>query len=50
MEKVTILYKILIVDDEARIREIIKKYALFEGHEVSEAGDGSHSNMQGKRF
>ena len=36
----TKLYKILIVDDEARIREIIKKYAIFEGHEVSEAGDG----------
>lgn len=34
------MYKILIVDDEARIREIIKKYAIFEGHEVSEAGDG----------
>lgn len=34
------MYKILIVDDEARIREIIKKYALFEGHEVSEAADG----------
>jgi DNA-binding response OmpR family regulator len=34
------MYKILIVDDEARIREIIKKYAVFEGHEVYEAGDG----------
>ncbi len=34
------MYKILIVDDEARIREIIKKYAVFEGHEVCEAGDG----------
>jgi len=32
--------KILIVDDEYRIREIIKKYALFEGYEVSEAVDG----------
>ncbi len=32
--------KILIVDDEYRIREIIKKYALFEGHEVAEAVDG----------
>lgn len=40
MKKVIILYKILIVDDEARIREIIKKYALFEGHEVNEAADG----------
>ena len=31
---------ILIVDDEANIREIIKKYAVFEGHEVSEASGG----------
>lgn len=34
------MYKILVVDDEAGIREIIKKYAVFEGHEVSEAADG----------
>ncbi|MDD6032007.1 MAG: response regulator, partial [Oscillospiraceae bacterium] len=31
---------ILIVDDEQNIREIIKKYALFDGYEVSEAADG----------
>ncbi len=34
------MYKILIVDDEARIRELIRKYAEFEGHTVSEASDG----------
>ena len=34
------MYKILIVDDEARIRSIIKKYAEFEGHTVAEAADG----------
>ena len=34
------MYNILIVDDEARIRSIIKKYAEFEGHTVTEAGDG----------
>ncbi len=34
------MYKILVVDDEAGIREIIKKYAVFEGHEVIEAADG----------
>lgn len=34
------MYKILVVDDEDRIREIIKKYAVFEGHEVTEASDG----------
>ena len=34
------MYRILIVDDEARIRELIRKYAEFEGHSVSEASDG----------
>ena len=40
IRKDKIMYHILVVDDEARIRSIIKKYAEFEGHEVSEAGDG----------
>jgi len=34
------MYNILVVDDEARIRSIIQKYAEFEGHTVTEAGDG----------
>lgn len=34
------MYKILVVDDEKMIRELIKKYATFEGHEVYEASDG----------
>lgn len=34
------MYYILVVDDESRIRAIIRKYAEFEGHEVTEAGDG----------
>ena len=34
------MYHILVVDDEARIRSIIKKYAEFEGHTVTEAADG----------
>lgn len=34
------MYRILVVDDEARIRELIRKYAEFEGHSVSEASDG----------
>ena len=34
------MYRILIVDDETGIREMIKKYALFEGYEVEEASDG----------
>lgn len=32
--------KLLIVDDEFRIRELIKKYAVFEGHTVMEAENG----------
>jgi len=34
------MYNILVVDDEARIRTIIRKYAEFEGHTVDEATDG----------
>ena len=33
------MYHIL-VDDEARIRSMIRKYAEFEGHRVTEAADG----------
>lgn len=32
--------KILICDDESGLRAVIKRYAVFEGHEVVEAGDG----------
>lgn len=31
---------LLIVDDEFRIRELIKKYAIYEGHSVTEASTG----------
>lgn len=34
------MYRILVVDDEDNIREVIKEYAEFEGHQVSEACDG----------
>ena len=34
------MYHILVVDDEARIRSIIKKYAEFDGYKVTEAADG----------
>ena len=34
------MYNILVVDDEIRIRSIIRKYAEFEGYTVTEAGDG----------
>ena len=32
--------RILVVDDEPKIRELIGKYASFEGHEVVQAGSG----------
>lgn len=32
--------KILVVDDEIKIREIIKEYAEFSGYEVAQAEDG----------
>ena len=31
---------LLIVDDEARIRDLIRKYATFEGYDVEEAANG----------
>src|SRR5665648_253334 len=34
------MVKMLICDDEAGLRTVIKRYAIFEGHEVVEAGDG----------
>ena len=34
------MYRILVVDDEVMIRQLIAKYAVFEGHTVAEAGDG----------
>ena len=34
------MYRILVVDDEAKIRLLIRKYAEFEGHEVTEAENG----------
>ena len=32
--------KLLVVDDEDKIREVIKEYAEFSGYEVTEAADG----------
>ncbi len=34
------MYRILVVDDEENIRKLIRKYAEFEGHTVTEAADG----------
>lgn len=34
------MYNILVVDDEEKIRTVIKKYAEFEGYTITEAGNG----------
>lgn len=34
------MVRLLVVDDEAKIRMLIRKYAEFEGDEVTEAEDG----------
>ncbi len=34
------MYRILVVDDEEKIRALIRKYAEFEGHQVVEAANG----------
>jgi len=34
------MYHILVVDDEERIRALVRKYAEFEGNTVTEAADG----------
>ncbi len=34
------MYKLLIVDDEEKIRQLINKYAVFEGFQTEEASDG----------
>ncbi|MCR5482353.1 MAG: response regulator transcription factor [Clostridia bacterium] len=34
------MYKLLIVDDEQKIREVIKEYSQFNGYETQEAQDG----------
>ena len=34
------MYKLLVVDDEPKIREVIREYAEFNGYEVTEAEDG----------
>jgi len=35
--------RILICDDEPGLRAVIKRYAHFEGHETTEAGDGKEA-------
>ena len=40
--------KILIVDDEANIRRVVKEYAEFEGYETDEAEDGMQAAAKAK--
>ncbi|MBR5515405.1 MAG: response regulator transcription factor [Clostridia bacterium] len=39
------MYNILICDDEIMIRKLIRKYAEFEGHSVTEAANGMEAVM-----
>ncbi len=34
------MYRLLVVDDEEKVRVLVRKYAEFEGYEVEEAADG----------
>ena len=34
------MYRLLVVDDEEKIRVLVRKYAEYEGYEVEEAADG----------
>ena len=40
MKGFDIMAKLLIVDDEDKIRDFVKKYAIFEGHSIKEASNG----------
>jgi len=40
------MHKILIADDEQKIRLVIKEYAEFEGYEVFEASDGMEAVLK----
>lgn len=40
--------KILVVDDEAKIRSLIRKYAEYEGYSVDEAADGMEAVIKAK--
>src|SRR5690606_20858814 len=42
------MFRILVVDDEEKIREVIREYAEFEGHTVVEARDGIEAINIGK--
>ncbi|MGN0653915.1 MAG: response regulator, partial [Oscillospiraceae bacterium] len=39
-ERVGLMSRILVCDDEKNIRNVVREYAEFEGYEVVEAEDG----------
>lgn len=41
--------KLLIVDDERKIREVVKEYAEFDGHEIDQAQDGMEAIQMAKQ-
>jgi len=41
--------KLLIVDDEEKIRKLIAKYAIFEGYEIAEAENGMQAVEMARR-
>lgn len=42
--------RILIVDDEAKIRDVIKEYAEFSGYKADEASDGMEACEKAKNY
>ena len=44
-----IMYKILIVDDEQKIREVLAEYAEFEGYTSDQASDGMEAVLKCKQ-
>lgn len=45
-----VMKKILIVDDEEKIRDVLREYAEFEGYEVAEADDGFKAIEMARRY
>lgn len=41
--------RVLIVDDEEKIRSLVRKYAVFEGYQVEEAKDGMEAIEKAKQ-
>lgn len=44
------MLRLLVVDDEEKIRALIRKYAAFAGYSVDEAGDGLEAIQKCKKY